>query len=110
MTCNVTISAEQKAISECGDGITVREHTPGPWMVNEPHAARSISRQVLAEDGSCIAELPGWHRTPIDANARLIAAAPELLEALCAIALSRGTAADCATIARAAIAKVKGSK
>lgn len=60
-----------------------RAHTAGPWHVNAAHAKRSTSRQVLAADGSVIAELPGWHhKNSIDTCARLIAAAPDLLAAL----------------------------
>ena len=56
-------------------------HTPGPWANNggrieacEPYTSQSINVAVVGEAN---------HQTPTDtANARLIAAAPELLEAL----------------------------
>lgn len=52
-------------------------HTPAPWQIHEDE-----SQLIVTTDGySTIAEVfekrPGWK-----ANARLIAAAPELLEAL----------------------------
>lgn len=55
-------------------------HTPGPWKVGE-------SYYVLAgpEDGhlaACFNYVKGLGTVPQYANARLIAAAPELLEAL----------------------------
>lgn len=51
-------------------------HTPGPWVVN--------GNDVVADDGSVIADVAGgywWRgrRPPFAANARLLAAAPELL-------------------------------
>jgi len=53
-------------------------HTPGPWRVTG-----SIHDPVTSDDGDIIT---GFVRGPTaeigDANARLIAAAPELLEAL----------------------------
>ena len=59
-------------------------HTPGPWKL---HRTRSrFGLNVVAERGaSCICEMPSWDDEYIperDANARLIAAAPEMLEAL----------------------------
>jgi hypothetical protein len=57
------------------------QHTPGPWKVDEPH-------QVLAESVGeyvAITQAEEWNALPrdqVEANARLIAAAPDLLEAL----------------------------
>ena len=54
------------------------QHTPGPWSVDEPH-------QVLAESVGeyvAITQAEEWNALPrdqVEANARLIAAAPELL-------------------------------
>lgn len=53
------------------------QHTPGPWVVAGPDAA-SGPGYVMTRGGTYVAK-------PLinyDANARLIAAAPELLEAL----------------------------
>jgi hypothetical protein len=62
------------------------KHTPGPWGINieSPHIIYEANK------GSCIAWLydddmpavPEWERI---ANARLISAAPEMLEALKAL-------------------------
>lgn len=90
-------------------------HTPGPWHINtletvpaSIHACRghvaTVSRGSLNEIGA----------DEIEANTRLIAAAPDLLAALEALEsgvrlwISRGVSdADLAS-ARAAIAKAKG--
>ena len=53
-------------------------HTPGPW--------RCDRRDILAADGQCIAKVfsgPCATLEEADANARLVAAAPELLR--CAV-------------------------
>ncbi len=65
------------------------KHTPGPWMID------GISRDILAPDGELLAtayqmtvDVDEEMANPDDtgvANARLIAAAPELLDALKAI-------------------------
>lgn len=101
------------------------QHTPGPWM-NTP-----MQDTIWTADGmtkiATIADLP-WNDGKSDwmteqANARLIAAAPELLEALQAcieivarvgtVAIEEGTiilrAQACLDQARAVIAKVQGT-
>jgi hypothetical protein len=51
------------------------KHTPGPWD--------SSTYEVEANDGTLICNMSGWKSPEASkANARLIAAAPELLEAL----------------------------
>ena len=56
-------------------------HTPGPWAEFEPtdtlHAVRSVLGKIVADVGYS-GTIEGDK-----ANARLIAAAPDLLEALC---------------------------
>ncbi len=56
------------------------KHTPGPWKVGLP----SIP-DVFADDNRLIAECysPRISMKERQANARLIAAAPDLLESLC---------------------------
>lgn len=91
------------------------QHTPGPWWLQAdgagwyvectPERGHSVA-YVRAEAGEDDPDTPDAEK---EANARLIAAAPELLEAL------RGVlrVADRATVefdaARAAIAKATGS-
>ena len=80
-----------------------RQHTPGPWTVDNQyiHGPDGIRFLAVAGDGAG------------QANARLIAAAPELLAALYLIAtdpsaIYSGANAHIGNIARAAIAKAKG--
>ena len=65
------------------------KHTPGPWIVGGPYPAVSVIYPVGSDDTGdrfkLITQLWDWeHDDPpeeVKANARLIAAAPELLEA-----------------------------
>lgn len=113
----------------------LQQHTPGPWALDE--SRRSI--QVFASDGSengvTVATVNGSEQDTIEdrrkiltwsvndqdrANARLIAAAPDLLEAL-EYALERIKCVRCADAAqekfyetaagriRATIAKARGN-
>lgn len=83
------------------------EHTPGPWTLQ-----LSRTEGYVMQGKFCIAAL-GDCAAPRDANARLIAAAPELLDALQAMVDHYGP--DHSTLqstpwdrARAAIAKARG--
>lgn len=92
---------------------TKQAHTPGPWEWThdaEPYSSQwTLSPGVLMVDGQD--GTPGGDE--IDrANARLIAAAPELLDA-CDFALSilealGNGSGDAANACRAAIAKAEG--
>lgn len=61
------------------DTATSQKHTPGPWHVG----IRDGYPDIFDKDGHWLASIP-WDAELIDvqSNARLIAAAPELLEAL----------------------------
>lgn len=61
----------------------MNKHTPGPWSVNPPFFKNWDSRCIygVTEYVACVGGVENCRET-IDANARLIAAAPELLEAL----------------------------
>ena len=102
------------------------KHTPGPWtrqdFGNGTHTVHNGDEEVCT-----LHEMGG---SPVDANARLIAAAPELLarfeeiESDAAVPAepgyhdtdaealneARSLLADCREIARAAIAKAKGDQ
>lgn len=86
------------------------KHTPGPWR----RSHESIDPEwdiVIAQHGVIVANVNACGQR--EANARLIAAAPELLEALevCADALNPENCYDipkAADKARAAIAKARG--
>ena len=91
------------------------QHTPGPWKAHAPGLSRSglPEYQIHWSDiGECVAEVV--HGT---ANAHLIAAAPELLDALQTMVKAFHTYApkldgaeyNCVLSAKAAIAKATGA-
>lgn len=100
---------------------TKQKHTPGPWRSWYTGRGNSVffhvSATVPAVPGFCgptekqIAQISPTDGTSEQANARLIAASPELLEALkdavCALQCS-GKDWPAETKARAAIAKATG--
>ena len=58
-------------------------HTPGPWKTNSGQVVRESDGAVIANmDRSDAASEAGIYPVERDDNARLIAAAPELLDAL----------------------------
>jgi hypothetical protein len=96
------------------------KHTKGPWSIS-PTSNPETEFGIASNDGTIIARLDSWFdkdEPEADANARLIASAPDLLEAL--EALLRLYATECdglysgegawgeAQAARAAIARAKG--
>jgi hypothetical protein len=96
------------------------QHTPGPWIVNSEgqitdlqdrtvvpnvHAHNVPSNAFPRGSGQYVAEDDGGV-----ANARLIAAAPDLLAALEIIASGNTDPDDMVEIAREAIAKVGGAE
>jgi hypothetical protein len=56
-------------------------HTPGPWAIEKEKTQGRILIRDNSEDETFVATIP-HHWIKSKANARLIAAAPELLEAL----------------------------
>lgn len=101
------------------------KHTPEPWYVSERGQTHDTDRTIYARTASgnprWIARVYGEGIPTVatnerTANARLIAAAPELLEALCeALTLfescldGRPQTRAVADLARAAIAKATGA-
>lgn len=97
-----------------------QKHTPGPWTIEE-NAIISANKWLIPPDKygpgvrQKIIDLTGaMGGDNTDADARLISAAPDMLEALQAIvALSqdqgRANLPMCANMARAAIAKATGN-
>ena len=86
------------------------KHTPGPWAI--------VNREIRgpAESGVIVARIPEWGVAadapdPFAANARLLAAAPDLLEALHTIIRQPGFEPDepYGVQALAAIAKAEGA-
>ena len=91
------------------------KHTPGPWTANKP--TQSNGRAEVYAGPMLVAQAFNWLLDAEGdeqcwADARLIAAAPELLEALKRIADPRNVhfAGDAQVVARAAIAKATGEQ
>ena len=104
------------------------EHTPGPWTIGEDAdiniMGEVVSISILDSNGDSVGEADARDlgRSEAVANARLIAAAPDLLAALKDIAGERftpqagynaynldGMLTEAQELARAAIAKTEGS-
>ena len=91
------------------------QHTPGPWHLSEC-AGQTTDAGICAESGLHITDVGGYgmRDDQNEANARLIAAAPELLAALeCLVAVGNPSADPLVMFAatekaRAAIAKALG--
>jgi hypothetical protein len=95
------------------------QHTPGPWAVRDHWSDEGAFEVYPTRNGkqpkfgewAALAEVPEYGEGEAEANALLIAAAPDLLEALKLIASAENSALDlayCKGIARAAIAKATG--
>lgn len=93
------------------------QHTPGPWTTDEDdHDAPYQDIKIKAGNHRTVCTV--WiDDAPVrdfnaeqQANARLIAAAPELLEALQVIAAGNTDTDVMVDIARAAIAKAEGGE
>ena len=97
--------------------MTENKHTPGPWMVG-PSGKTIFGGEDELLLASC--ELTPFTPTTKRANARLIAVAPELLEALEEMVKMYEDVVDCSDLlepdseptadAKAAIAKAKGEQ
>lgn len=86
------------------------QHTPGPWFAT-PDSYAVYERDGYGYRGDTMCALPGGDPAIRAANARLIAAAPELLAALQAVLPYLGGTVIFApeqAAARAAIAKATG--
>lgn len=81
------------------------KHTPGPWFATKDSKYNEIAR--IGRAWNISTELPLSHFGDIDADAKLIAAAPELLEAVRLLVHSADAKAYQA--GRAAIAKATGT-
>lgn len=62
------------------------KHTPGPWRIGLPPLIWGLT--IRTEQGLIVANATTGLDVPTRANARLIAAAPELLEALIKVTAS----------------------
>ena len=87
------------------------KHTPGPWKIGTPPP--NGEQTVGTDQGLMVAVATTSAGVQTKANARLIAAAPDLLEALkglMALSDHRVDLRDAAKDARAAIAKATGEQ
>ena len=87
------------------------KHTPGPWKIGTPPP--NGEQTVGTDQGLMVAVATTGAGVQTKANARLIAAAPDLLEALkglMALSDHRVDLRDAAKDARAAIAKATGEQ
>lgn len=64
--------------------MTQAQYTPGPWRIHKysTDLVKDAERIVGADGSSVVMDVYGKSLENADANARLIAAAPDLLEAL----------------------------
>ena len=95
----------------------MNKHTPGPWTVNIPNNRETAIRGIHGGD-YVIADIlnDGYEDDEQEANARLIAASPDMLEALRRVAnlnenageIGDGMLRTIVAEARAAIAKAEG--
>ena len=81
------------------------KHTPGPWKATARRVTAPETEGRLALD----VQINGGNREDNKANARLIAAAPDLLVALQGVVRVADRKTDEFDAARAAIAKATGS-
>lgn len=102
------------------------KHTPGPWTANPKHAARDNDGEIIIEQAggsapiaTCYSINTLFNNDQAKANAALIAAAPDLLEALEVVTLCLawheerhgvGMYRKAVESARAAIAKATGGQ
>lgn len=84
------------------------KHTPGPWAFVQGGSGDFPTWNVRIATRGVITLPPTASMETMDADARLIAAAPELLEALRPIAERGEISAKIIAKARAAIAKAEG--
>lgn len=109
--CNATEPPLPEHSRERLQQAVAAKHTPGPWCVTH-QTLTDQSWDIISEavaGGICVATCGccADDNSHVAANARLIAAVPDLLQALRRIADDPYTTCQCGDIARAAIAKAE---
>lgn len=85
------------------------KHTPGPWSANQAFCpGRNEWVIEIQGEENFVADVKIVKTETSNANAALIAAAPELLEALLYVANDDGCPPDVANVVLKAIAKARG--
>lgn len=83
-SCQTELDRVDKGIRDQGiRGQGMSQHTPGPWKITSEwsHVGLGTVTSIKGPDGYDIADMAGQDELA-EANARLIAAAPEMLAAL----------------------------
>lgn len=99
-----------------GEKQMANKFTPGPWEVfkrplGQRHGIESKQCSIVTWGAECDdAGVGGDSQEETDANAQLISAAPDLLEACENFVYGRKEARECEAEMRAAIAKATGAK
>ena len=96
------------------------KHTAAPWLIGENRYDYDLIIRSANNDPVCSVIYAGYSKTEAKANARLIAAAPELLEALKSVVafcdedmqhrVQTSREYDIKTLAKTAIAKATGEQ
>lgn len=95
--------------------MSAQKHTPGPWVIGDGYIEwyhnddySGAPDAIVGPNGECVVGSSEWtHLNPHDA--RLIAAAPDLLAALKAVVAVADRDTEEFNAARAAIAKATGA-
>jgi hypothetical protein len=90
-----------------------KQHTPGPWHFGTSSDSSFYKRNIAGADGYHVALTSSRDVSEVDANAQLIAAAPELLAALeevLAYCSEHGHDWMCMAEARSVILKATGEQ
>jgi hypothetical protein len=93
------------------------EHTPGPWKIRRTRkvGAAKPDRAIVYHEGDyakqvCVIHLVKATLNENEANAALIASAPELLEALQALSMAVTHKTRCAALTKASFAIAKATQ
>lgn len=84
------------------------KHTPGPWRISKFGKATGKQLTVMGDDGYGVCWIDGRSPEEHMADAQLIAAAPDLLEALKAVWERHAGELPDGVLVKAAIAKAEG--
>lgn len=102
-------------------GTPNKEHTPGPWHpIKTPYRGHASAAYYIMAGKRAVAHVKQSTSSPVKENARLVAAAPDLLEALLEMTETYwgvddakngdgGQPPACVRRARAAIRKARGA-
>jgi len=89
---------------------TTAQHAPGPWTTHDTTFAGPAKQNFAIIDATkCeVCQVPATWNRPAEANARLIAAAPELLEALRCVVAALHQPVQTSDLTGAAVGRLSG--